>query len=383
MRLLFLTENYPPDRGGMAESCDRIVRGLRAAGVEIDLVHFDRRAAREAFHLTTAGSRLRWPVEADAAHTINCLWNRMGQHLDLRKTTHVVAFGGFLPLLSAPAFAAWIDRPLVTMLRGNELDAGLFDPRKRPILDDALLRSATVCTLTRAHASKVSSLYRDVVPHVIANGIDFELWSATEADRARGQRWREANVEPQRRVIGLFGDLKAKKGSLFFLQSLLRSGFAEAFHLLFIGEMEQGLRERLEGESGVAFTQMAATDRLDLLPYYTAADLIALPSHYDGFPNVLIEALALGRPLLASRTGGMADVLTEGETAFLFEPGDEEGCRAALRRAAEVDAITLQKMGERGERVARERCDAKSETERYLEVLQSHSHVILAAVDES
>jgi glycosyltransferase involved in cell wall biosynthesis len=229
----------------------------------------------------------------------------------------------------------------------------------------------------------VSSLYRDVVPHVIANGIDFELWSATEADRARGQRWREANVEPQRRVIGLFGDLKAKKGSLFFLQSLLRSGFAEAFHLLFIGEMEQGLRERLEGESGVAFTQMAATDRLDLLPYYTAADLIALPSHYDGFPNVLIEALALGRPLLASRTGGMADVLTEGETAFLFEPGDEDGCRAALRRAAEVDAITLQKMGERGERVARERCDAKSETKRYLEVLQSHSHVILAAVDES
>ena len=46
MRLLFLTETHPPDRGGMSESCDRILRGLAREGVRLDVVHFDRRASR-------------------------------------------------------------------------------------------------------------------------------------------------------------------------------------------------------------------------------------------------------------------------------------------------------------------------------------------------
>ena len=44
MRLLVLTETHPPDRGGMSESCDRILRGLAREGVGLDVVHFDRRA---------------------------------------------------------------------------------------------------------------------------------------------------------------------------------------------------------------------------------------------------------------------------------------------------------------------------------------------------
>jgi len=131
-RVLLVTENYPPDRGGMSESCDRIVRWLTRAGVAVDIVHFDRRAARPELRR----AHLRWPLEQDPAHTINCAWNRARSAFDMRAVTHVVAFGGYLPLMAAPAFAAWIDRPLVTLLRGNELDAGLFDPRRRPILED-------------------------------------------------------------------------------------------------------------------------------------------------------------------------------------------------------------------------------------------------------
>ena len=43
-RVLWLTGHYPPSRGGMAQSCDRIVRGLRAAGAEVDVAHLTRRA---------------------------------------------------------------------------------------------------------------------------------------------------------------------------------------------------------------------------------------------------------------------------------------------------------------------------------------------------
>ena len=47
----------------------------------------------------------------------------------LQTLTHVVAFGGFVPLLAAPTYAAWLNVPLVTLLRGNDFDLGLFDAR--------------------------------------------------------------------------------------------------------------------------------------------------------------------------------------------------------------------------------------------------------------
>jgi glycogen(starch) synthase len=365
-RLLLVTENYPPDRGGMSESCDRIVRGLTREDVAVEILHFDRRAARPELRR----AHLRWPLEHDPAHTINCAWNRARVAFDMSAVTHVVAFGGTLPLLAAPVFAAWIGRPLVTLLRGNELDAGLFDPRRRPLLDDALRRSAAVCSVTTEQAEKVAALH-GIEPRVIANGIDFDLWQPTEGDRARSGRQAPSPVEEGQagapvlhtRLLGFFGHLKAKKGVPFFLDALRRSGLGDRFRLLLVGESDELALDELEA------THLPPVDRFELLPHYLACDFVVIPSHYDGFPNVLIEAAALGTPLIAARTGGMRDLLTDGENAFLFEPGNEEGCVAAIARAADAGEATLARMGASAARVARERCDARDEARQYVEVL--------------
>lgn len=359
MRLLVLTETHPPDRGGMSESCDRILRGLAREGIGLDIVHFDRRALRFEHRVTSSGSFLRVPPDTDVAHTMNLLWNEL-ERADTRAITHVVAFGGTLPLLGAPVFAAWMARPLVTMIRGNELDTGLFDSRRRGILDDALRRSAAVCTLTTAHAEKIAALHETVSPHVIANGIDLDLWQATDADRGRAAAIRTTTGD--RRILGLFGHLKNKKGVPFFIDVLVRSGLADRFHLLLAGEIETPIE-------GVAHTLLPVMDRYELIPLYLASDLVVLPSHYDGFPNVLIEAMALARPLIASSAGGMRDVLTDAE-GFLFLPGDAHACRDAIARAAHASDEDLRCMGLAAEVVARRRCDARDETRRYLDVLQ-------------
>lgn len=362
MHPLFITETHPPDRGGMAESCDRIVRGLQRAGAVVDVLHFDRRAAKASVRDGAHGRHLRWPAEESAPHAINCAWNRVKTAFDLEAITHVVAFGGATPIAAAPAFAAWLNRPLVTLLRGNELDFGLFDPRRRPMLEDALVRSAAVCTVTTEQADKVASLFPEVNVQVIANGIDFDLWQTTDADRERALAWREQHAGG-RRVLGCFGHLKAKKGLPFFLDALRLSGAADRFHLLLIGEAE------VLPLDGLSYTQIATVDRYDLIPYYLASDFVVLPSHYDGFPNVLIEGAALGRPALASRVGGMRDLVVDGESALLFDPGDEHACRRAIARAAALpdDALTL--LGRRAERAARERCDAREEARHYLDTL--------------
>ncbi len=331
-RLLWLTENYPPDRGGMAVSCDRIVRGLRRAGVEVDVVYLDRR-------------------EPDGAHTINTAWNRVRS--DAPRATAVVAFGGMLPMLAAPAFAAWLDRPLITLIRGNELDAGLFDPRRRPVLEDALRRAEAVCTVTSEHAEKIAAMF-DVEATVIPNGIDFDLWQATEGDRKRaaGLAARDA------RTLGFFGHLKAKKGVPFFLEALRKSG--QEFHLIVVGETTLSF-------DGFTHTRVDAVDRFALIPYYLASDFVVIPSHYDGFPNVLLESAALGVPVIASRTGGMRDF---GE-GLLFEAGDLHSCRAAIDRAAAMSADEVQAMGARALRLAHERYDAGEETRRYLSLFDA------------
>jgi len=366
MRLLFLTETHPPDRGGMSESCDRILRGLARAGARIDVVHFDRRASRFEHRVTSSGSLLRVPLEADAAHTVNLLWNQLERAMDLRAATHVVAFGGTLPILAAPVFAAWMARPLVAMIRGNELDAGLFDPRRRPILDDALRRAAAVCTVTTSQAERIASLHPDVQPHVVANGIDLELWHPTSADITRAGEWRTDHVEASKRVLGCFGHLKSKKGVPFFVDALVRSGFGDRFHLLLAGELDASIEALL---GNVAHTHLPTMDRYELLPLYLASDLVVLPSHYDGFPNVLIEAMALARPILGSTVGGMRDVLVDGKDAFLFAPGDAHACREAVTRSANATDDELQAMGAAAADTVRRRCDAREETRRYLEVL--------------
>jgi glycogen synthase len=368
MRPLLITETHPPDRGGMAESCDRIVRGLQRRGVAVDVLHFDRRAAKPIVRQGAQGTHVRWPAEESAPHTINCAWNGMKTAFDLEAVTHVMAFGGATPIACAPAFAAWLDRPLVTLLRGNELDSGLFDPRRRPLLDDAISRSAAVCTVTTEQADKVVALHPQAEVRVIANGIDFELWQATDGDRSRARTWRETHANG-RRVFGCFGHLKSKKGLPFFLDVLRHSGVADRVHLLLVGEAEELPLD------GLSVTRLDTVDRFDLIPFYLACDFVVLPSHYDGFPNVLIEAAALARPALASRVGGMRDLVIDGESALLFEPGDEHGCRRAIVRGASLPDDALSKLGHQAERAAHERCDSRDESRHYLDVLQHTARI--------
>ncbi|HEX8072310.1 MAG TPA: glycosyltransferase family 4 protein [Pyrinomonadaceae bacterium] len=370
IRPLWLTENYPPGRGGMAQSCDRIVRSLRGRGVAVTVAHLSPRHANWRVETRLAGRDFLCPVGADPAHTLNRLWGELAHAADASAFTHVVAFGGLLPLLAAPAYAAWLGVPLVTLLRGNDFDAGVFSLRRGDVLREALSRAARVCVVTREHARKVAALYPNVPTVWTPNGIDHDEWALTPGDRAQAEDWRRAHVPAGRRVLGLFGHLKQKKGGPFFLEALLRSGQAARFHLLLVGEWEPELGAWLGAHQGeLSFSTRPFLDRYELLPYYAACDLVVLPSFYDGLPNVLVEAAALGVPALASTAGGMADFLADGEHAVLFRPGDPHDCRAAIERAAALADEELRRLGAHSRALARSAFTLAAEADNYLNVL--------------
>ncbi len=302
LRLAWLTENHPPASGGMARSGDRIVSGLRGLGVEVDVFHFSPRLRNWEERQQRRGRYFACPVREGPAHTLNRVW--AGMETAGRDYSHVLAFGGSLPMQAGPVFGAWLDRPLLTLIRGNDFDAAVFNPRRAQVLGEALRRSARVCCVSRDKLKKIRALYPEAVACWVPNGIESTGWEAQPFDRERAWEWRERFVPPGRLVLGLFGHLKPKKGLLFFLESLLCSGLRERFHLLLVGDITPDAAEWLEQrEAELSFTLLPFLDRYDLIPYFTACDYAVLPSFYDGMPNTMLEAMAMGLPLIAADTG--------------------------------------------------------------------------------
>lgn len=321
-RILWLTENYPPQRGGMAQSCDRIVDGLRKNGYYIDVMHFCNRGQPFQTIQQLQGSYTSLPVDESESHTLNIAWNFI-QHQPAKA---LVCFGGYLPVLAAPVFSKWLSIPLITLLRGNDFDSAIFTPRKRDLLRDAILASQQVCVVASDKVEKIQKLFSGPTVSYIPNGIDVTHWHATPSEKDFAKNWRATNCH-EKICIGLFGQLKAKKGVDFFVKSLAGLSIKVQIHLILVGELSEEVVELIL-QSGISHSHHPFMDRYELIKYYLCCDAVAIPSHYDGMPNVLLEAGALGIPVLASQTGGMQDVITGNK--LLFAPGHAESCKTAI-----------------------------------------------------
>lgn len=369
MKILWLTENYPPNRGGMAQSCDRIVFNLRKNLVEIHLLHLTQHSPQVKINTAQLGRDTLFPIDVDLAHTFNCLYNFLEVYHQKEKFTHLAAFGGYAVMFFAPFLSKLLAVPLVTLLRGNDFDAGLFSPRRKQMVEDCLLASSYICCVSKDKVKKINTLYPNLQTFYTPNGIDTEQWQALPHDLEHAANWRKTHTKPNTKVLGLFGHLKEKKGALFLLESILKADLQDKIHLLIVGEIQKEMAEFLQAENTLQYTHYEFVERYALLGYYPACDAVAIPSFYDGMPNVLLEAMGLGIPILASNVAGMADVLTD-DLAFLFEVGSTESCVEALSRFVETPAEKLQVMGQNSLFLVKKHYTEAQEAGRYKEVFE-------------
>ena len=369
--ILWLTENYPPRRGGMAQACDRIVSGLRSSGIKVDVAFFNYSAVVFKTACQMNGRLIVVPASDSPAHSLNLLFNYISDPSNNLKYTHIAAFGGAIPMLALPVFKVWMGLKAVTLLRGNDFDIGVFQSGKRQILFDALKASDAVCVLYSEAVKRVSSLISDAKVFCIPNGIDTEDWQNDSFDYVTANNFRkENNIADNQLVVGLFGQLKEKKGVVFFFENLLKTGLQEKVTIITVGDVEPSLqawidkkilgkKESVETteienqeqvcepvEPLIKLIQLPFMDRFELLSLYPVCDFIALPSHYDGMPNVLLEAGTLGIPAIAARTGGIAEVLPDQQFQLTFHPGNADQCRQALNRAFELSKEERKAIGQ-------------------------------------
>ncbi|CAM3982924.1 glycosyltransferase family 4 protein [Smaragdicoccus niigatensis] len=120
------------------------------------------------------------------------------------------------------------------------------------------------------------------------------------------------------------------------------------------GEFEAQLRKQVD-DLGLADRVTFAGVRADMPDVYRAADVIVLPSIYgENLPTVLIEAGASGRPVVATRVGGIPDIVADGETGLLVAPSDPADLAAALVKLLS-DSALRERLGAAGtERIRKE-----------------------------
>jgi glycogen synthase len=364
-RLLWLTDAFHPAQGGMARSCDRIVHGLRSCGIYVATVHFCGPGHSSVKEAKVNGEHIRFPVENDLSDAAMRVWERFRESWQGRGFTHVVVFGGINAVLAGPVFAAWLGCRLVTLLRGNDFDAAVMSPRRQGTLFRALERSWRAAAVTSDMAARMSALVPALHVEWIPNGIDLDEWKISDSDKSNGAAWRKGLACGDRTVIGIAGHLKAKKGVPFFLECCRVAGCADRFCFALIGDCDQGTREYLATARDLCIRTEPFMDSHGLRIRYCGCDAVAIPSFYDGMPNVMLEASACRRPIIAARVGGMADALRDGENGILFTSGDPATAAAALHRFDSLTPAARATMGDCAYETVACRFSATAEIESY------------------
>ncbi|MDH5602931.1 MAG: glycosyltransferase family 4 protein [Cyclobacteriaceae bacterium] len=325
--IIWLTENYPPQRGGMAQSCDRIIRGLRNRGFYIHIIHFTNREKPFVTEEQINGTYTAIPFEDSESHILHRTWLTVKKFAGIKM---VVCFGGYLSMIGAPVFARWLNVTLVTMVRGNDFDVSIFSPRKRKILEDAFSASSLVASVCEEKTEKIIKTFPGTNAVTIPNGLDAVEWKASESEKKFAEKWRrERGINNSDKIcIGLFGQLKAKKGGEFLLRSLENFPIIKKIHFLLVGEISEVAEALLE--EGFSYDRLPFLDRYELIKYYLCCDAVAIPSFYDGMPNVLLESGGLGIPVIASDVDGMKDAIVHQQAGLLFEAGNSEACRKTI-----------------------------------------------------
>lgn len=221
-------------------------------------------------------------------------------------------------------------RPCVLKAHGSDVNEVMQHPLRRVLIRRAVKRAEAVVAVSRALCSRLVALGTPAGrAHLLYNGVDAKVFRPLERPWAR----RVLDL-PEGDPLALFvGNLKQAKGPGLFVEALgrlSRNGRPFLGVILGTGPYRECLEDAIRRERLTGQIRLAGVADHEVLPtWYAAANVVCLPSFMEGVPNVVLEALACGRPVVASRVGGIPEVMDEACGA-LIPPGDVEALSDAM-----------------------------------------------------
>jgi glycosyltransferase involved in cell wall biosynthesis len=179
---------------------------------------------------------------------------------------------------------------------------------------------------------------------VIPNGIDVERFNP---EKNTSNIRKEFPLEEDDIVIGFIGRIVPAKGLEYLLNALpyLKEEF-KSIKLLIIGEgsLVEKLKEKAKKNNifdNILFTGV----RRDIPEILASIDIFVMPSTAEGLPNSLLEAMAMGKPVVATEVGGIPELIKNGRSGLLVPPKNPEALATAIRDLISNDQLAA-KMGQ-------------------------------------
>lgn len=355
MRVLMLSWEYPPVVvGGLSRHVHALARTVAALGHEVAVLcrhpagtnsrtHPTTdttvdgvrvvRVAEDPPHLTFHEDLVAWTLAMGHA------MSRAGHQLLREWRPDVVHAHDWLVTHPSIALAEAANAPLLATIHATEAGrhSGWLSHRHSQQIHSVewwlANRADALITCSKAMRSEVVSLF-DVPGEgitVLHNGIESPTWEVADHDIARARRAYGRLDAP---LLLYFGRLEWEKGVQDLLAALpsIREQHPGTIGVIAgSGTQEDWLLEQAE-EHGIrdAVRFTGHLPDAELAALLAAADSVVLPSRYEPFGIVALEAAAAGTPLVASTAGGLGELVHDGQTGLAFSPGDRAGLAAAV-----------------------------------------------------
>ena len=364
--MLILSWEYPPIvEGGLARHVRKLAEGLVAAGDRVDVVTRGRAGdppaeRRAGVHLHRVPAPPT-PRDLDAfLRWVDVLNDGMAAAAP-RAAFDVVHGHDWLVAPAADTVARQRALPYVTTIHATEFGRheGRVGQHPQSHIHDVETRMACradaviVCShYMRGHVADVYGLDEDAVA-VIPNGIDpLDVRPAGDLAALRAE-----HAAPDERLVLLTGRLVYEKGfqvALDALPGVIRRVGGVRFLVAGAGPHEAELRAqatRLGLDAHGAFLGWIGDDRLHAL--YRIADLCVIPSLYEPFGLVALEAMAGGCPCIVADTGGLREVVPNDDVGLRFRPRDPRSLADAMTLALSNPAVRFRLVSEASVHVRR------------------------------
>lgn len=266
------------------------------------------------------------------------------------------------PHLHTPFILTFHTLGILKKIYGSELN------QKRIQLEKKIAAKALSIIVSTVLEKKALCEYYDVVGskiQVIPPGVNTRLFHPRRQDVSRNR----LNLPPSRQIILFVGRIDPIKGLTNLVEAVyqltrLHPDFEKEFLVLLVGGQTHSryfwqqpevvrikkMIERKQLSCCVKF--LGAKPHRQLANYYPAADVVVLPSLYESFGLVIMEAMAAGAAVLASRVGGLRFLIDDGKTGLLFANKNRKQLREKLWRLL-IDEPLRKRLGKQATRFVR------------------------------
>ena len=365
MKILIVSWEYPPVVvGGLGRHVHHLATELAAAGHEVVVLSRRPSGTDASTHPTVTHIEdgvLVVAVAEDPAHFVfgedMLAWTLAMGHAMVRAgvALHKPGVGeGWHPdvvhahdwLVAHPAIALaeFYDVPLVSTLHATEAGrhsgwvSGRINRQVHSVEWWLANESDALITCSASMQDEVTALYGPQLPPitVIRNGIDLTTWSFRERAPRSGP--------PKLLFVGRLEYEKGVQDAIAALPRIRRSHPGTTLSIAGEGTQFTWLYQQARiHRVARAVNFLGNLDHIELLGWLHGADAIVLPSRYEPFGIIALEAAASGTPLVASTAGGLGEAVVDGETGMSFQPGDVTGLTSAVREVLDDPAGAQQR----------------------------------------